>query len=62
MAQNEVLIDKPGILTSDPFGEGWMLVVRPTGEDWRSGLTSGESIGPTVEAWIDGGSYRYRSD
>lgn len=61
VAQNEKLIDRPELLMSDPFGEGWMLIVRPAAEDWRSGLVTGADIGPAIEAWIAGGSYKDRS-
>jgi glycine cleavage system H lipoate-binding protein len=60
VAQNDTLIDKPGLLTTDPFGKGWMLVVRPTSNDWRSGLVSGPNTGPAIEEWIAGGSYKDR--
>jgi glycine cleavage system H protein len=52
VAQNESLADKPVLLTIDPFGEGRMLVVRPTSDDWRAGLVTGTNIGSTIEYWI----------
>lgn len=61
VSQNEKLIAKPRLLTSDPFGAGWMLTVRPSGEDWRAGLVEGSRIGPAVESWIAGGSYKERN-
>jgi glycine cleavage system H protein len=61
VAQNDKLIDKPGLLMSDPFGEGWMLIVRPASDDWCSGLVTGATIGLAIEAWIAGGSYKDRS-
>lgn len=61
VAQNETLVDKPELLTSDPFGKGWMLIVRPTRDDWRGGLVSGSDIGPTMESWIAGGTYKDRA-
>lgn len=61
VAHNDTLIDKPGLLTTDPFGQGWMQVVRPTSSDWRSGLVSGPNIGPAIEEWIAGGSYKDRT-
>ena len=60
VAQNEKLIGKPALLMSDPFGEGWMLIVRPAAADWRSGLVTGATIGPAIEAWIAGGAYKDR--
>ncbi|MEI9805351.1 MAG: hypothetical protein WDN48_14160 [Pseudolabrys sp.] len=61
VVQNETLIGKPGLLTTDPFGQGWMLVVRPAGDDWRVGLVTGADIGPTMEQWIAGASYKDRA-
>jgi glycine cleavage system H protein len=61
VAQNDALIDKTALLTIDPFGEGWMLIVRPTSDDWRDGLVSGPDIGPAIEEWIAGGSYKDRT-
>lgn len=61
VAHNEALIDEPELLTKDPFGAGWMLIVRPAGDDWRRGLVTGESVGATIDIWIAGGSYRDRA-
>jgi glycine cleavage system H protein len=62
IAQNESLIDKPELLTTDSFGAGWMLVVRPTQDDWRAGLVTGPDVGPAIESWITGGSYKDRAE
>ena len=62
VAQNEDLIDKPELLTRDPFGDGWMLIVRPTTDDWQTGMVTGAAIGPTIERWIAGGAYKRRID
>ena len=61
VAQNEALICKPELLTRDAFGDGWMLIVRPAGDGWRAGLVTGAAIGPTIERWIAGGSYKERT-
>ena len=61
VAQNEKLVDKPELLTRDAFGDGWMLIVRPLGENWQTGLVTGAAIGPTIERWIAGGSYKDRT-
>jgi glycine cleavage system H protein len=60
IAQNEGLIVKPELLMADPFGAGWMLIVRPTQDDWRAGLITGPDVGPAIENWIAGGSYKDR--
>lgn len=61
VAQNEKLVDRPELLTKDPFGEGWMLIVRPADEDWREGLITGADVGSSIEAWIATGSYKTRA-
>jgi hypothetical protein len=38
-----------------------MLIVRPVHDDWRSNLVTGAAVGPAIETWIAGGSYRDRS-
>jgi glycine cleavage system H protein len=61
VAHNEKLVDKPELLTSDAFGDGWMLIVRPAGDDWQTSLVTGAAIGPTIERWITGGAYKERT-
>lgn len=60
VAHNELLIREPELINSDSYGDGWMLVVRPARNDWRSGLVTAENIGLAFEAWLDAGSYRER--
>jgi len=62
IAQNETLMKRPELLTKDAFGEGWMLIVRPSGDNWRAGLVTGGNLGPAIKAWIAGGSYKERID
>jgi glycine cleavage system H protein len=61
VAQNGTLIDRPELLMSDPFGKGWMLIVRPASDNWRAGLVTGAQVGPAIESWIAGGSYKERA-
>jgi len=61
VAHNETLVDKPELLNTDPFGEGWMLIVRPSVEDWRAGLVTGQGLGGAIEEWIATGSYKTRT-
>jgi hypothetical protein len=49
------------LLTSDAFGAGWMLIVRPERADWQAGLVAGAAIGPAIESWIAAGSYKDRT-
>lgn len=58
VAHNQALIDRPRLLNSDAFGEGWMLIVRPTSDDWRAGLVHGEGVGERMEAFIASGAYK----
>jgi glycine cleavage system H protein len=61
VSHNERLDRNPELLNQDPYGEGWMLVVRPSREDWRHKLVGGASIRPAFDAWIETGSYKDRS-
>src|SRR5215510_2527722 len=62
VAQNEVLERKPELLNQDAFGAGWMLIVRPTNDDWRDDLVTGVEIAPTFEAWLATGDHGSRGD
>ena len=61
VGQNEKLVDKPELLTRDAFGDGWMLIVRPLGDNWQTGLVTGAAIGPAIERWIACGTYKDRT-
>jgi glycine cleavage system H protein len=61
VAHNEALMRRPELLNEDAFGAGWMLVVRPTGENWRLRLVTGEKIAPAFEAWLASGAYKDRA-
>jgi glycine cleavage system H protein len=62
VAHNELLVRKPELLTEDAFGEGWMLIVRPTRDDWRAGLVTAAAIEPAFEAWIATSAYKDRTE
>jgi glycine cleavage system H protein len=62
VAQNELLIRKPELMNSDPFGEGWMLIVRPAHEDWQVGLVTGAAIAPAFAAWLASEAYKGRAE
>jgi hypothetical protein len=38
-----------------------MLIVRPARDDWQIGLVTGAAIGPAIERWIAGGTYKDRT-
>lgn len=61
-AQNEALIKKPELLNEDAFGKGWMLIVRPTRDDWRTGLVTGAAIAPAFGEWIVSEAYKDRTE
>jgi glycine cleavage system H protein len=51
VAVNEALVAKPSLANEDPYGAGWLVVIKPT--DWASvkaGLTPGSQVGPKYEA------------
>jgi glycine cleavage system H protein len=50
-AVNEELVAKPSLANSDPYGAGWMVIVKPT--DWASvkpTLVPGTSVAAPYEA------------
>ena len=58
ISHNELLERNPRLLNQDAYGQGWMVTVRPAGEDWQAGLVTGAAIGPTVEAWFASEAYK----
>ena len=51
---NEALIARPAIANEDPYGAGWMVIVKP--DDWASvkpSLTIGSEVGPRYDAKMD---------
>lgn len=61
VAHNVLLERKPELLNQDPFGQGWMLIVRPAGDDWREGLVTGAAVAPAFAAWFSSGAYKDRT-
>ena len=47
---NEKLADDPSILNSDPHGEGWLLVLRPSDPSELDSLMTAEAYGAKVNA------------
>jgi glycine cleavage system H protein len=48
---NEAMVNSPNIANNDPYGEGWMVVLKP--EDWdgvKSSLTQGSAVAAPYEA------------
>ena len=54
VAVNDELVNKPTLANDDPYGAGWMVIIKP--EDWASvkpTLTLGSQVGPKYEAKMD---------
>lgn len=62
IAHNEVLERKPELMNSDAYGDGWMLILQPARDDWKSGLVTGADIAPAFEAWMGSEAYKARAD
>ena len=48
---NEALAAKPSLANEDPYGEGWLVILKP--DDWaaaKAALTPGAEVGPKYEA------------
>ena len=61
-AHNEALMQKPELLNEDAFGKGWMLIVRPSEENWRAGLVTGTAIAAAFGEWIAAEAYKDRTE
>ena len=62
IAHNESLVKSPELLNHDAYGQGWMLIVRPTDAGWQDGLITGSEIAPTFETWLASGAYQHRTE
>ncbi len=43
VARNETLDAGPEVINSDPYGEGWLIKIRPADDDFTSALMSAEA-------------------
>lgn len=50
---NPALAARADAVNRDPYGQGWMLLVRPETADWRAALVTGPEVGPAYEAWME---------
>lgn len=51
---NDALAASPTLANDDPYGEGWMVILKPT--DWsavKATLTPGGAVGPKYEAKME---------
>jgi len=54
VAVNDELVAKPTLANEDPYGAGWLVIIKP--EDWASvkaKLTQGAQVAPEYEAKMD---------
>ena len=61
VVHNELLVRTPELMNSDAYGEGWMVIVRPSNEQWRARLVTGPQIAPAFDVWFATDAYRDRS-
>jgi glycine cleavage system H protein len=61
IAHNEALVLRPELLRTG-FGEGWMVIVRPSRGDWRESLVTGDAIVPAFDAWMTSEAYKDRTE
>ncbi len=48
---NADLVNKPSLANSDPYGEGWLVVLKPTNwDEVKPTLTPGAQVAPKYEA------------
>lgn len=49
VSRNEELDDRPELVNSDPYGEGWMVTIRPSDRSQLEGLLDAEGYLAFVE-------------
>jgi len=61
ISHNELLHRPAELVNEDSYGQGWMLVVRPSNDDWRKELVTGAEIVAAFETWFASGAYTDRA-
>ena len=59
MEVNEALVDTPSLANEDPYGIGWMAVLKP--DDWdsvKASLTTGADVAVAYEAKMDADEFK----
>jgi glycine cleavage system H protein len=54
VAVTDDLVAKPSLANEDPYGAGWMVILKP--DDWsnvKTSLTPGSQVAPKYEAKMD---------
>ena len=60
VVHNETLMRRTELLNTDPFGAGWLVIIKPAREDWRDMLVTGAAIRPAFDAWHASEAYKDR--
>lgn len=50
LAQNEALADNPELVNTDPYGEGWLIKIKPNNLDDINGLLNAEGYKAVINA------------
>ncbi|EJX11189.1 glycine cleavage system protein H [gut metagenome] len=50
LAQNEALADNPELVNTDPYGEGWLIKIKPNNLDDINGLLDAEGYKAVINA------------
>lgn len=50
LAQNEALTDNPELVNTDPYGEGWLIKIKPNNLDDINGLLDAEGYKAVINA------------
>lgn len=50
LAQNEALADNPELVNTDPYGEGWIIKIKPNNLDDINGLLDAEGYKAVINA------------
>ena len=56
---NEAVVAKPSLANEDPYGQGWLVVLKPN--DWaavKPGLTPGAQVAPKYEAKMQADGFK----
>lgn len=56
-AMNAPMMDRPRIVNADPYGEGWLIEVRPDDPAMLEELVTGAEIETAYRAWMDAIDY-----
>lgn len=53
-AVNDALVPRADAVNGDCYGAGWLMIVRPTDDEWREVLVSGgDAIARAYEDWME---------